>query len=124
MVSKYEALFTPMNVGKITIKNRIVLCAMGGTSPFGLFDYKFEEKTHAYYVERAKANVGLIIPGITPVKGMIGNEWLYEKEDIFRVPIKHMMDDIHAYGSKFFLQIGAGFGRVQGLIPGMDKNGR
>ena len=123
MVSKYEALFTPMNVGKITIKNRIVLCAMGGTSPFGLFDYKFEEKTHAYYVERAKANVGLIISGITPVKGMIGNEWLYEKEDIFMVPIKHMMDDIHAYGSKFFLQIGAGFGRVQGLIPGMDKMG-
>ena len=85
MKSKYEALFTPMKVGSITLKNRIILCAMGGTSPIG-FDGGFVKRTHAYYVERAKANVGLMIPGVTAVKGM--GRWLYEYEDLFMGPVK------------------------------------
>ena len=31
----YEALFTPWKIGNVEIKNRIVLCPMGGTSLFG-----------------------------------------------------------------------------------------
>jgi 2-enoate reductase len=122
MPGKYEALFTPFRIGNLTVKNRIVLCAMGGTSPFGHFGYEFEKRTHAYYVERAKANVGLMIPGVTAVKGM-GNTWLYEAEDVFMGPIRRLMDEIHSYGSKFFLQLGAGFGRVQAIMagPGLSK---
>jgi 2-enoate reductase len=30
----YDALFTPMKIGGVTIKNRVILCAMGGTAPF------------------------------------------------------------------------------------------
>jgi 2-enoate reductase len=32
------------------------------------------------------------------------------------------MEEIHAYGSRFFLQLGAGFGRAQMLFPGMERN--
>lgn len=106
MKNKYEALFTPMKIGGVTVKNRIVLCAMGGTGPFG-HDGRFNEKIKAYYLDRAKANVGLIIPGVTAVLG------LDKCEDIMMGPIKDMMDEIHSYGTKFFLQIGAGFGRAQ-----------
>ena len=35
--------------------------------------------------------------------------------------MKRLMEDIHAYGSKFFLQLGTGFGRSQMVFPGMDK---
>lgn len=119
MQGRYEALFTPMKIGGADVKNRIVLCAMGGTSPIG-HGGDFEENTHAYYVERAKANVGLMIPGVTAVKGMMGKTWLYESEDLFMGPIKRLMDDIHSYGSKFFLQLGAGFGRAHPHFPGMD----
>ena len=35
MDSKYTALFTPWKIGPVEIKNRIVLCPMGGTSLFG-----------------------------------------------------------------------------------------
>ncbi|SHI18739.1 2-enoate reductase [Sporobacter termitidis DSM 10068] len=118
MAGQYEALFMPMKIGGITVKNRIVLCAMGGTNPIG-FDGHFEEKTRAYYLERAKANVGLIIPGVIGVKGMTGG-WLYESEALFMGPVKSLMDDIHQYGAKFFMQLGAGFGRVQFMIPGAD----
>ena len=123
MPGKYEALFTPMKIGGVTVKNRIVLCAMGGTSPFGHGVGHFEKKTHAYYVERAKANVGLMIPGVTGVKDMMGDGWLYDAEDIFMGPVKAMMDEIHSYGAKFFLQLGAGFGRVQAVTPDMGKMG-
>ena len=39
----YEPLFTPLKIGGVTIKNRIIMCAMGGTSPVG-FDGKFVER--------------------------------------------------------------------------------
>ena len=32
---KYDALFTPWKIGNVEIKNRIVMCPMGGTSLFG-----------------------------------------------------------------------------------------
>ena len=35
---KYEALFTPWKIGNVEIKNRIVMCPMGGTSLFGWFE--------------------------------------------------------------------------------------
>ena len=38
MDPKYEALFTPWKVGNVEIKNRIVMCPMGGTSLFGWFE--------------------------------------------------------------------------------------
>ena len=38
MDAKYEALFTPWKVGNVEIKNRIVMCPMGGTSLFGWFE--------------------------------------------------------------------------------------
>ena len=120
MNGKYEALFTPMKIGGVTVKNRIVLCAMGGTNPIG-FDGRFEEKTRAYYLARAKANVGLMIPGVIGVRGMTGG-WLYESEELFMGPVKRLMDEIHAYGAKFFLQLGAGFGRVQFFFPGLSPD--
>ena len=35
MKQEYEVLFTPWKIGNCEIKNRIVLCSMGGTSIFG-----------------------------------------------------------------------------------------
>ncbi|MBR6654278.1 MAG: FAD-dependent oxidoreductase [Oscillospiraceae bacterium] len=113
-----DALFTPLKIGGVTIKNRIILTAMGGTGIIG-HDGKFAPRARAYYLTRAKANVGLMIPGVTAVGGH--GSWLYEQEDIFMGPIKSLMDEIHAYGSKLFMQLGAGFGRSMMVFPGMDK---
>jgi len=117
-MNSYEALFTPMQIGGVTVKNRVVLCAMGGTSPFGHFGYAFNDKIRDYYEERARGNVGLMIPGVTAVKS--GNSYLYQAEDVFMGPVKDLMDMLHSYGSKLFLQLGAGFGRAQMVRPDMD----
>ena len=71
MDAKYESLFTPWKVGNVEIKNRIVMCPMGGTSLFGWFELTgcgFDKEAAKLFLERAQNNVGLIIPGIAPLR--------------------------------------------------------
>lgn len=75
MNPKYDALFTPWKIGNVEIKNRIVLCPMGGTSLFGWMEPNhFDKEAANFFLERAKNNVGLIIPGIAPVKDPMGED--------------------------------------------------
>ncbi|MBR5066004.1 MAG: FAD-dependent oxidoreductase [Oscillospiraceae bacterium] len=120
MQERYSSLFSPVKIGSVTLKNRVILTAMGGTSFLG-HDGKFNPHIREYYMERVRGGVGLIVPGVTGVKDV--NGYLYEKEDIFLGPVKEVIDEIHSYGAKYFFQLGAGFGRAQliGLGPGMDE---
>ncbi len=113
MNSKYEALFTPWKIGNVEIKNRIVLCPMGGTSLFGWMEKTgnhFDKEAAAFFLERAKNNVGLIIPGIAPIKSTFMNQWLYQNKKMF-AELKEFMEEIHKTGAKLFVQITAGMGR-------------
>ena len=120
MQERYSSLFSPIKIGSVTLKNRVILTAMGGTSFLG-HDGKLNPHIRDYYMERVRGGVGLIVPGVTGVKDL--NGYLYEKEDIFLGPVKEVIDEIHSYGTKYFFQLGAGFGRAQliGLGPGMDE---
>lgn len=108
---EYEALFTPWKIRDVEIKNRIVLCPMGGTSLFGWMEPNhFDKEAAAFFLERAKNNVGLIIPGIAPIKDTIGGRWLYKNKKMFK-ELKAFMAEIHETGAKLFVQITAGMGR-------------
>lgn len=111
---KYAPLFTPWKIGNVEIKNRIVLCPMGGTSLFGWMEHTgnhFDKEAAKFFIEKAKNNVGLIIPGIAPIKSTYMNQWLYENKKMF-VELKAFMKEIHKYGAKLFVQITAGMGRA------------
>ena len=111
--TKYEALFTPWKIGNVEIKNRIVLCPMGGTSLFGWMEHTgnhFDKEAAKFFIEKAKNNVGLIIPGIAPIKSTFMGQWLYQNKKMFR-ELKEFMAEIHSYGAKLFVQITAGMGR-------------
>ena len=113
MDQKYEALFTPWKIGNVEIKNRIVLCPMGGTSLFGWMEFtgcKFDKEAAKFFLERAKNNVGLIIPGIAPVRDTILGRWLWQNEKMFD-DLKEFMAEIHKTGAKLFIQLTAGMGR-------------
>ncbi|MCI5774285.1 MAG: FAD-dependent oxidoreductase [Erysipelotrichaceae bacterium] len=111
MKKEYEVLFTPWHIGKVKIKNRIVLCPMGGTSLFGWMEPNHFDKVAAqFFLERAQNNVGLIIPGIAPLKDTFGGRWLYENKKMFQ-ELKPYMGQIHQTGAKLFVQLTAGFGR-------------
>jgi len=113
MDRKYEALFTPWKIGNVEIKNRIVLCPMGGTSLFGWMEHTgnhFDKEAAKFFIEKANNNVGLIIPGIAPIRSTFMNQWLYQNKKMF-VELKAFMDEIHKTGAKLFIQITAGMGR-------------
>jgi len=113
MDAKYEALFTPWKIGNVEIKNRIVMCPMGGTSLFGWMEHTgnhFDKEAAKFFLEKAKNNVGLIIPGIAPIKSTFMNQWLYQNKKMF-AELKEFMDEIHKTGAKLFIQITAGMGR-------------
>ena len=116
-MSKYEALFTPLKVGGVTIKNRFVHAPMEGTAPLEwTTGYKFNEHAKEYLLDRARNDVGLIIPGIITVKSMIGGKWLYKSGKKFQKELTEFMDEIHKNDCKMFVQLGAGFGRVMVMI--------
>ena len=125
MDKKYEAIFTPWKIGNVEIKNRIVMCSMGGTCLFGFAEPNHWDKEAArLLLEVAKNNCGLILPGIAPVKDLVGGKWLYQGEAKFR-KLKEFMDEVHKTGAKLFVQITAGFGRsfaVSGLTEMIYTN--
>ena len=119
MDKKFEPLFTPWKIRDVEIKNRIVMCPMGGTSLFGWMKPScFNETAAEFFLERAKNNVGLIIPGIAPLRDTIGGKWLYKNKKAFK-RLKSYMEEIHATGAKLFIQLTAGFGRSFAVTDSM-----
>ncbi len=127
MDQKYEALFTPWKIGNVEIKNRIVMCPMGGTSLFGWFELTgchFDKEAAKLFMERANNNVGLIIPGIAPLRDTFWGKWLWQNPKMFE-DLKVFMDEIHKTGAKLFIQLTAGMGRswaITELVAPLHKN--
>ena len=124
---KYAALFTPWKIGNVEIKNRIVMCPMGGTSLFGWFELggcHFDKEAAKLFLERANNNVGLIIPGIAPLRDTFWGKWLWQNPKMFE-DLKVFMDEIHKTGAKLFVQLTAGMGRswaITELVAPLHKN--
>ncbi len=126
MNEKYQPLFTPWKIGKCEIKNRIVMTSMGGTSIFGWMDGSnhFDKEAADFLLERAKNNVGLILPGIAPIRDTMFGKWLYQNTGKYG-KLKTYMDEFHKTGAKMFIQLTAGMGRsmaVNDLMVRMMKN--
>ncbi len=121
MDTKYNALFTPWKIGNLEIKNRIVMTSMGGTSIFGWMEPNHFDKEAAHFLlERAKNNVGLILPGIAPIRDILMGKWLYKGKGKFK-KLKEFMDEFHKTGAKMFVQLTAGFGRSLAINDLMVK---
>lgn len=117
MKEKYSPLFDHVKIGHCELKNRFAMAPMG---PLGLGDSEggFNQRGIDYYVERAKGGTGLIITGVTFVDNKVEEHSLPSTpcstyNDIHFVrTAREMTEKIHAYGSKVFLQLSGGFGRV------------
>lgn len=121
MNSQYEPLFTPMKIGTLEIKNRFVLEPMEGTNIIGTMNgVKYEENVHDYYIERAKAGIGLMIPGMMLLRSLGMDKWTYKcRKEFLRA--KPLIEEIHQYGTKIFFQLGAGWGRSFVFQQNMKK---
>ena len=114
---KYPELFTPISIGKVQMKNRFAMAPMG---PLGLADAQggFNRRGIDYYTERAKGGTGLIITGVTFSDCTVEMQSMPNCPNSTYNPVhfvrtgREMTERIHAYGSKIFLQMSGGFGRV------------
>ncbi|MBT9779852.1 FAD-dependent oxidoreductase [Clostridium sp. MCC353] len=102
----YPTLFSPMKIGQITIKNRIVMSSMC----VGLAEYDGTagEELSDYYEERAAAGVGLIMTECTRINEtncVSHSRMLSMSHDRYIEPMRKVTERIHAHGAKFFIQL-------------------
>jgi len=102
----YDMLFSPMKIGNVEIKNRIVMAPM--LMGFGQLDGKVTKQMSDYYEERAKGGTGLIITEITRIDDSTGAaafKQLGLSHDYQIKPLSQMAEKIHSHGAKLFVEL-------------------
>ena len=117
----YTSIFSPIRVNKLTIKNRIVMAPMGNLMMGEEFG-RPGEKMIRYFVARAKGGVGLITSGLVPISDgvdptvtEVGGKVMMPRISPARTLMSGWRDlaqQCHGYGSRFFIQLTPGLGRV------------
>ena len=103
---EYNMLFSPLKIGNVEIKNRIVMAPM--MMGFGQFNGNATEKMINYYEERAKGGTGLIITEITRVNDLTGASsfgQLAASKDRNIESISCLAERMHKYGAKIFVEL-------------------
>lgn len=117
----YDKIFSPIRINGVTMKNRIVM------GPMGNIDMCEEtgrpnDKMLQYFFARAKGGVGLLTTGLIPISHGIdktvtepGRLSYFPRIDGTRtnfVGWRDLAQGCHVYGSKIFIQLTPGLGRV------------
>jgi len=117
----YTSLFAPIQVNRLTLKNRIVM------GPMGNIDMAEEmgrpsNKMIQYFADRARGGTGLLTSGLIPISQAVdptvterGNKTYFPRIDSSRTVYsgwRDLAETVHAYGARFFIQLTAGLGRV------------
>jgi 2,4-dienoyl-CoA reductase-like NADH-dependent reductase (Old Yellow Enzyme family) len=111
----FQKLFEPIQIGKITIKNRVAMAPM--VTAYSDRGGYISEQQMAYYAARARGGVGLII-----TEHILASKWAEDNCPLNVMglyDISHMLgladlvDTIHTFGARTFIQMNPGLG-VQG----------
>ena len=102
---KFKAMFQPIEIGNMTVKNRFVVPPMGNN--FANTDGTMSEQSAAYYAERAKGGFGLITIEATVVhpdaKGGPRKPCLYD--DSMIESFQKVIEACHREGAKVSIQL-------------------
>ena len=115
----YDLLLSPMKIGNVEIKNRVVMAPM--LMGFGQLDGKATKQMMDYYEERAKGGTGLIITEITRIDDKTGAgafKQLAMSHDYQIKPLKEMAQRIHSHGAKLFVELHHPGRQNMGLLVG------
>ena len=117
----YHAMFSPVQINRTTIKNKLVMAPMGNIDMCEETG-RPNDKMLQYFFARAKGGVGLITTGLIPISHGIdhsitelGKLSYFPRIDRSRTVFSAWRDlaqGIHTYGSKIFVQLTPGLGRV------------
>ena len=102
---KFKNMFSPIQIGPMTVKNRFVVPPMGNN--FANSDGTWSDESVAYYGERAKGQFGLITIEATVVhkgaKGGPKKPCLYDDNSI--ESLRKITDACHEEGAKVSIQL-------------------
>jgi 2-enoate reductase len=116
----FPILFSSVKIGSILIKNRLAMAPMNLLPPSSLCDSKgrLTKRAIDFYVERAMGGVGAIITSVFKVENKIepltlGDSvlWPIFRSDNLSI-WGELIDLVHAFDTKIFIQFSAGAGRV------------
>ncbi len=117
-------LFEPGRIGKLFIKNRIVMAPMG---PVGLVDENegLSQRGIDYYSARARGGVGLITTGMVYAVREIEAPYPMAVANSPRSVswLSRLADATHRYGTKVSIQLSAGRGRILVPNPALPNGG-
>ena len=101
----FEHLFTPIQIGKMRVKNRIGLPPM--TVGYGTADATLTDRHRAYYEARAKGGAGLIVTEAAAINGnrKYGLFPLGLYEDTQIPSWAKLAEAVHPYGTKVGVQL-------------------
>lgn len=102
----FKKLFEPGKIGKVSIKNRLVMSPMG--CGLANLDGTPSEDMIAFYEARAIGGAGLIIPEITRVNDVHGAGLMRQlsvTKDRHIEPLSKLAEAVHKHGSKIFIQL-------------------
>lgn len=102
----YKMLLSPMNIGTMTVKNRVVMTA--AEMSLGQTDGCPTEKMADYFEERARGGIGLIITGICRVNDMGAASTFTQlamSHDYHIAPMRAFAERIHRHGAKLCVQL-------------------
>lgn len=102
----YDMLFSPMKIGNVEIKNRLVMAPM--CMGFGQYNGCATETMMDYYEERAKGGVGLIFTEITRINDITGASSFGQlgMSHDYQIPaLREMADRIHKHNCKIMVEL-------------------
>lgn len=115
MKENYPELFQPFKIGKVEVKNKVVMSPM---LSIGWFEEQavISDKMIDYYEERAKGGVGAIFTsGNVPDAHLEDCPFTispFRAPERFKAQAKKLADTMHKYDTKLFIQVWFGLGRV------------
>lgn len=111
-----KQLFTPFQIGNVTIKNRFCMGPMG-IAHMLVPAHEFTKDVMDYYVERAKGGFGMITMGVQmadievdPFDPKYSSSPLY-RPAAYRKAAERLTERCGAYNTKLFAQVSMGTGR-------------
>lgn len=116
---KYEALAQPGKIGKLEIKNRIVMPALNNNYTHNAF---MTEESIDFYVARARGGAGLVIVEATSVDYPRSRSVLNPAidDEKYLPGFKAIADGCHQYGAKVMVQLSHVGRQTRRSTTGMD----
>lgn len=102
----YKHLLSEGKIGSLTLRNRIVVTAMGAS--LAEADGHCGERLIRYHEEQARGGAGLIIMGVTGVAWPVGGNQINQiaiSDDKFLPGLKKLAQVVHSHGAKIAAQL-------------------